>query len=97
VEVFFLTFFTSLQDTTTLDFPFSFSQDQLREQLEFNLTQDTFPKEYLPPFFLSKEANLMFGWLVFVLAPSTSWGFFTKVGSGAWELEVHAHFGLLWW
>jgi hypothetical protein len=80
-----------------LTFPFSFSQDQLREQLEFNLTQDTFPKEYLPPFFLSKEANLMFGWLVFVLAPSTSWGFFTKVGSGAWELEVHAHFGLLWW
>jgi hypothetical protein len=43
---------------------------------------------YLPFSFQERPIWCLFGWLDFVLA---------KVGSGAWELEVHAHFGLLWW
>lgn len=55
------------------------------------MTQDTFPKEYLPPFFLSREANLMFGWLGFCFGAINLFGFLYQGWEWAWELEVHAH------
>jgi len=94
---FLKTFLTSLQDTTTLDFPFSFSQHQLREQTLIQFDSRYLSKRVPTSLFPFKRGQFdvwMVGFLFWHHQPLRV--SLPRLGVGL-GIGSPCTFGLLWW